>query len=63
MLPQFHFLHHSELQNHLLKEQLGMRNGEMVSMNQTIYINPHFEMEKTPLINGEMVKSQLNILF
>ena len=38
-----------------------MGNGEMVSANQTININPHGEMVKTPLINGDMVKDQLNI--
>ena len=46
LLPQFSFLYHSELQNHLLKENLIMGNGEMVSRNQTIYLNPHGEMKK-----------------
>ena len=40
-----------------------MGNGEMVSANQTININPHGEMVKTPLINGDMVKTQENISF
>ena len=40
-----------------------MVNGEMFSKNQTIYLNTHDEMEKTPLINGDMLKSQLNISF
>ena len=34
-----------------------MVNGEMVSTNQTIYINPHGEMELTLLINGDILKS------
>ena len=40
-----------------------MGNGEMVSMNQIIYFNPQVEMEKTSLINGDMVKAQLNMSF
>ena len=40
-----------------------MGNGEMFSMNQTIYLNPHGEMEKTPLVNVDMVKAQLKISF
>ena len=40
-----------------------MGNGEMVSTNQTIYINPHGEMGKTPFINGDMLKAQLKISF
>ena len=43
--------------------KLRMVNGEMFSKNQTIYLNTHDEMEKTPLINGDMLKSQLNISF
>ena len=38
-----------------------MGDGEMVSTNQTIYFNPNDEMVKRPLINGDMVKAQLNI--
>ena len=60
LLPQFPFSHHRELQNHLLKEKSIMRNGEMVSVNQTMYLNPHGEMEKTPFINDDIFKSQLN---
>ena len=40
-----------------------MGNREMVSMNKNIYLNPHGEMGKTPLINGDMVKAKLNIAF
>ena len=47
----------------MLKEKLRMGNGEMVSTNQTIYLNTHGEMEKTLLINGDMVKPQVNISF
>ena len=40
-----------------------MGDGEMVSMNTTIDINTHGEMLKTLLINGDMVKPQVNISF
>ena len=63
LLKNISCLHHSKLQNHLLKGKLIMVNGEMFSTNQTIYINPRGEMGKTPLINGDMVKDQLNISF
>ena len=35
----------------------------MVSTNTTLGINPYGEMVKTPLINGDMVKAQVNISF
>ena len=35
----------------------------MVSTNPTIDLNPNGEMVKTPLIYGDMVKAQVNILF
>ena len=35
----------------------------MVSTNTTIYFNPRGEIVKTPLINGDMVKTQVNISF
>ena len=38
-----------------------MGYGEMVSMNPTIDINPHGEIVKASLINGDMVKAQVNI--
>ena len=46
LLPQFSCYCHRELWKHLLKEKLRMGNSEMVSMNQTIYLNPHGEMKK-----------------
>ena len=40
-----------------------MGDFEIASTNTTIYFNPRGEMVKTPLINGDMVKTQVNISF
>ena len=40
-----------------------MGNGEMVSTNSTTDLNYHRKMVKKTLINGDMVKSQVNISF
>ena len=36
-----------------------MGDGEMVSTNRTIYLNPYVEMVKIPLISVDMVKACL----
>ena len=40
-----------------------MGDGEMVSTNPTLDLNPHGEMVKTLLINCDMVKSQVSTSF
>ena len=34
-----------------------MGGGEIISTNQTIYLNPRGEILKIPLINGDMLKA------
>ena len=63
LLIQLTCSHRKELLNHPIREKLRMGNGEMVSMNSKIYFNPHGEIGKTPLLNCDMVKAQLDISF
>ena len=64
LLPQFPFSHHRELQNHLLKEKSIMRNGVMVSVNQTIYLNKNtidkWWYSEIPIKN--LILNNMNIL-
>ena len=64
LLPQIYCLHHSELKNHPLKEELIMGNGEIVSKNQTIYLNKNtidkWWYSEIPIKN--LILNNMNIL-